>query len=376
MKSEIESLKNSKFLMIIPGYGPNNQYIGMMDCMFIAKKLGRVFTRPDFFTHAINDLDSIRSFELSFEPEPMNEYIQTVSVQEYSKYCGGKINALIWLRNPKYWNHVVEIYLRHAGLTYSNPVYTNRDEDRGFYTEPDLLSFFEAYGDSKCIAITFPYATVYGSPERSSLVKYLSHSSYIKALVNSTLQEMAVRPENLLTIHWRFGEDSCGWYYSPDAQYDFCWGTTQFHYAKSSDIIEVLIDLIKGSGVTHVYVAVASHYLDPKSMKAIEEGFSKQGIKYFRAKDLPTSAKIKDNYYLSLVEQELSITSRVFCRSDSSTWSDFIVNYVGETHQEHPTIVSFAELLTKAGKTYSTWNREWDKEVLEKSKRPDGWMNQ
>jgi len=200
--------------------------------MFLAKRLGRIFARPDFFLHAINDLDSIRSFELSFEPGPLNQYVPTVSLQEYAVHCNGKIDTLVWLRNPIHWMHVVKIYMRHTGLSYTNVIYTPNVSDVWFPSSDFITQFFAKTADHTCIAICFPYGTVYGSAERSGIIKHLHHSKYIMDVVKSALSEIKVTPEKLLSIHWRFGEDSCAWYSSPDPQYDFCWGTTVFHYAK------------------------------------------------------------------------------------------------------------------------------------------------
>jgi len=225
----------------------------------------------------------------------------------------------------------------------------------------------------KCIALCFPYSSVFQGQERNSIIKYLNRSQYIKDVVKTALEEMGTKPENLLSIHWRFGEDSCAWYSSPDPQYDFCWGTAVFHYAKVSDVLFVLLDFIKNANVSHVYISVASHYLDLNVMKQMEDLFSKENIKYYRSINVPSLNNINDNYYLSLVEQEICSTSRLFCRSDSSTWSDFIVNWVKQSEKSFPTIVSLGELLGKHQKPFSTWNRESDEGLLSKHKRPDGW---
>jgi hypothetical protein len=48
------------------------------------------------------------------------------------------------------------------------------------------------------------------------------------------------------------------------------------------DILSVIKSLIKESPqVTHVYVAVAAHYLDPKIMPKIESELAKENVKLF-----------------------------------------------------------------------------------------------
>ena len=74
---------------------------------------------------------------------------------------------------------------------------------------------------------------------------------------------------------------------------------------------------------------------------------------------------ITDNYYLSLIEQEICAKATTFVWSSDSTWSDFIVD-----HNEHSgralETISFAKLLERQKYHYTTWNRERDIDQLVK----------
>jgi len=56
--------------------------------------------------------------------------------------------------------------------------------------------------------------------------------------------------------------------------------------------------------------------------------------------------QIKDNYYLSLVEQELAMQSAFFLGTELSTWSEFIVHV---RHDSYLSATSSLPLLSCSG---------------------------
>ena len=56
-----------------------------------------------------------------------------------------------------------------------------------------------------------------------------------------------------------------------------------FHYARVSDIMHAIKEEIKKSrGITHVYIAVAEKFLDPRILPKMQEELSKVEVKQFR----------------------------------------------------------------------------------------------
>eukprot|EP01126_Amoeba_proteus_P028600 TRINITY_DN2819_c0_g1_i1.p2 TRINITY_DN2819_c0_g1~~TRINITY_DN2819_c0_g1_i1.p2 ORF type:complete len:211 (+),score=47.78 TRINITY_DN2819_c0_g1_i1:1050-1682(+) len=153
------------------------------------------------------------------------------------------------------------------------------------------------------------------------------HSSNVIESALEAMHDMNVRKEDLLTIHWRFGEDSCK--VEKDELhrgFDFCWGTTEYFWAKLSDVVEVLHNHIKSCGnkIKHVYLAT-----DYKGSLywSFRQQLEKYGINMTRASDVPTLESVQDNYYLSLIEQELVLQSSIFVGSAGSTWTEEMIAY-------------------------------------------------
>jgi len=175
----------------------------------------------------------------------------------------------------------------------------------------------------------------------------LKHSKYVTNVADKVLEELQVAEGDFLALHWRFGEDSCGWYFSPDPQYDFCWGTVQIHFANVTDVIYVITELAKEINVKVIYMAVAAHYVDPDILAVLERDFTKNNIRLYRSRTVSVLDQIDDNYYLSLIEQEIMIRSKVFCSSDSSTWSEYIISWIKESGHTNPTFTSIGDQLKK-----------------------------
>lgn len=155
-------------MTIVPGFGPNNQFVGIKDVMYLAKHLGYVMARPDFFTHSINHLDSVRVFEKTFQPGPFNEYVESISLKRYTEVCEHKIDALVWMRGPKVWMHIVKLWMEHTNMTYAKEIHAPNGDHLHLSSNDDIDRYFKQVEGARCIAICFPYMNVFHSPVRFS----------------------------------------------------------------------------------------------------------------------------------------------------------------------------------------------------------------
>jgi len=131
----------------------------------------------------------------------------------------------------------------------------------------------------------------------------------------------------------------------------------------------VLKKVIKEQAVSTVYLAVSSIYNDPVVLQKLRDFMVEQKVQLFVGSErLKTLQNITDNYYLSLIEQEICSKSQTFIWSSDSTWSDFIVNHNDQVNGSLVSI-SFAKLLKANKLPFSTWNRVRDVPKLNLFKR-------
>eukprot|EP01126_Amoeba_proteus_P021465 TRINITY_DN2181_c0_g1_i1.p1 TRINITY_DN2181_c0_g1~~TRINITY_DN2181_c0_g1_i1.p1 ORF type:complete len:399 (+),score=69.66 TRINITY_DN2181_c0_g1_i1:63-1259(+) len=261
--SKKELLFDEAFITMIPGYGPNNQYIGLQDVMYIAKVLNRTLGLPYFFEHHVTGPESLRPFEKTFDPAYISKYQKTVNFSEFKKRCTGVVETLVWMIDDmRPWTLVTNSWKTGVGMTITN----NKEAPKrlAFTDNSQIFEWFKDVKKQKCLAVAYPFRTVRPIPERRSLSLYLVHDHWIKEVASNALKEIRAQPERMLSIHWRWGETTCARWLSPEPNpdFDFCWGTSVFHYARYSDVFSSLKSLIKKAHITHIFLAVSLKYHD------------------------------------------------------------------------------------------------------------------
>eukprot|EP01126_Amoeba_proteus_P040864 TRINITY_DN4383_c0_g1_i25.p1 TRINITY_DN4383_c0_g1~~TRINITY_DN4383_c0_g1_i25.p1 ORF type:complete len:219 (-),score=35.41 TRINITY_DN4383_c0_g1_i25:1142-1798(-) len=194
--------------------------------MYIAKTIGRTLALPAFNLHAVGGPEDLRPFERTFSKTFVDKYVPSVSLSEYHDLCGGVVDTLVWMRDDQTWYHLVEFWMEYTDMKYNFEITSK--SDILFMNKEEILKFFQRVENMRCIALCFPFRNVAEDDERKKLALNLVHSNEIVDYASAARQEMEVEWSELMSIHWRWGEDSCGWYLSPDPHldYDFCWGTT------------------------------------------------------------------------------------------------------------------------------------------------------
>jgi len=375
----------TKYITVVPGFGPNNQYLGVKDILYIAKRLGRTFGTPDFFLHAISDASSLRTWEDTFDTSYIQPYVPAISLQEFHKECGGVIDGLVWTRTGGSWKHVLDIWMSKNNFRYSLDLPADHD-DLHLPTDDLIFSYFRPVESLKCIAVCFPFRLVAESTERKSLATLLEHAPKIKETVKEAFKEAKIDPSKLLTIHWRWGEDTCGRWLSPapHTDYDFCWGTAVFHFAKLDDILVSLRSYIDTKDVKYVYLAVSPMYHDKVAYEKLFNALANIHVQLIVSANIPVLAATTDNYILSLVEQEICSSSAVFIASGDSTWSDFVRDYHREKELDDkkngriydgPEVTTFEAILSRHSKDFTSWNRVLDIDTLNMHPRGRGKRN-
>eukprot|EP01126_Amoeba_proteus_P016023 TRINITY_DN17323_c0_g1_i1.p2 TRINITY_DN17323_c0_g1~~TRINITY_DN17323_c0_g1_i1.p2 ORF type:complete len:139 (+),score=33.39 TRINITY_DN17323_c0_g1_i1:1734-2150(+) len=134
------------------------------------------------------------------------------------------------------------------------------------------------------------------------------------------------------------------------------------------------MSVVESRAVKVVYLAVSPLYYDEFVLSEFERTFQEAGVRLYRGAELESIRAIEDNYYTSLVEQEICSSSKFFLASGSSTWSDFIQDEHRERKKANMDmkleIETFNGLLLTNNMPYTTWNREAQEEKLKNRRRP------
>jgi len=346
--------------MVVPTFGPNNQYMGTKETAVLAKILGRDLVQPVYTAHLTRGASGARSFSSTFNASKLdhflenfpsssfstpikdNKRIRSIEFDKFKEDCNNQVDTLFWLRNPgSYWREELANYeqinglkraklevhpIRHIGETESGTF-----ADKIFLTSTDMVTaYFHGYEDSKCLGIAFPFRTVGGSLINAIEMTHLGfhHPDSIIEEATRAITQINVDPSNLLTVHWRWGEATCRVESEKlHPAYDFCWGTTEYYWARSKDVAAALSSHISQCKDSIKTIYFATDNKDDKVFGMFRSELFNRGISVLRATDVPLLDSISDNYHLSLVEQEIALQSHSFLGSGGTTWSEEMINY-------------------------------------------------
>jgi hypothetical protein len=353
-----------KYLLLIPAFGPNNQYRGMKEALIAARFMNRVFVLPDFVKHHTPGMEGLRKYDTTFIKEPFSQFVEVVTMEEFAKIRNSTIDLVVWVRKADgYWKNELANYLNITSLRAKDEKeckylswnsHSTDPNSKVYFSERDHFSkYFKEIGldhNLPAVALCFPFRSIEGS--MSDLVTEVSglfeRAPSIKELATKAWEDMSTTHDKVLAVHWRHGEQTCR-IENPTLHkgFDFCFGTSAYIWAKLSDIIEVLKNELKNHNLTHIYLATDS------DDTVLYERMKKE-LPISRATDIPALSSLSDNYILSLVEQEICSRAKFFVASAQTTWSEFIINYWDskKLHDgaEPPMIETLDGLLTRNGK--------------------------
>jgi len=315
---------------------------------------------PDFLAHQVY---SLRSFELTFKLESIQEYVPAVDLHTFILECNYTIDYLVWMRWSNGHRDGINAYLADHQLKVleEEDVPLNQErEERAFKSVDQINQYFSKLKDKKCICLALPFRNVwFAEQERQDQAAYVQHADLIQRRAQVALKEMRVQPKNLISFHWRFGEDSCAVYKNEGM--DFCWGTSIFCWAKLTDVLFVIESVMKEAGILEdpepkiLYLAISNTFNPTDTLSQLQKGLSKLNVTIMRSTSLDTFKIEKDNYYISLIEQEICGLSKIFIASTWSTWSDYVVDWITVTKPDQH-VFSMDSLFKKYGRNFSENN--------------------
>jgi len=289
--------------------------------------------------------------------------VPSVPFKTFIDECNRTIHYLIWLR----WSDGYKASVYHYLSIYGFPVVEEEEvplnqerEERAFKSIDQIQQYFSKLESKKCIALACPFRNIwFAEKERVYMSKYVHHTHYIQETAQAALKEMKVDPKNLIAFHWRFGEDSCALH--PDPNMDFCWGTSIFCWAKLTDVLFIIESIMKETGILEdmeqkiLYLAISTNFNPENTLVRLQDGLSRLNATIMRSTSLATLSSVKDNYFLSLIEQEICGLSKIFIASTWSTWSDYVVDWI-TANSKSQFVFSLDSLFKKYQKNYTEYN--------------------
>jgi len=320
--------RNRKFLFPMLDQGPNNQFLQFRVALAKAHSLNRTLVLPLWLPHNPKFLhlhpgappEPSRDkyletlsypFESTFDPHYLSKFVRTIDLSTFRLLADGKLELCLASGDA------FDLYLQHSGLTCENS------------TAPDSSSSLQPAALRSLSSVRFMgyHSFNHEVGNRDRYYAYLRWSAPLLKVaddVSSLLfngSSYAAAHIRVADAHWDATDCkhtingmlvpsvSCG---------D---GLNAINY---SSIAQELWYMLKVTEQRLLYVATNMNCTDQRLMR-IALMLSRRSIRLLCAKDMIRDRlPEQDNYFVSLVEQELCQRGSAFMGSKYSTWTDTV----------------------------------------------------
>ncbi|XP_006822180.1 uncharacterized protein LOC102809347 [Saccoglossus kowalevskii] len=338
------------------GSGPNNQYRSFKIAIRFAIHFNRTLVLGPFFNHILIDKKESRAFNETFDVASLSAIVPVASIEQFYNDCDGVIDKIVhgkpFIHSPKDYEYYIEKYKRtRRRFTYTTGI---RFPGLGSIPKSSLGSAqrFKNATASPCLAFYTPFTIDY---EFMNLTSPISTDEFYK--MGKLIEEYVVRSTQIrqvtdvferiicngapyMVVHWRINDDFmnlwCNALKSPECKLFRELNETGEFIGKQ---IQQTMDRYR---VKCIYVA-----RPPGSWNLVKHlrGFTS---KVYTSSEIVRNAGNElsflwdDNYFLSLVEQELAYRSSLFIGSSGSSWTCFVKR---ERQLRDAPTVSLSEIL-------------------------------
>ncbi len=335
-----------RYVLNLPAFGPNNQYLALRETMVVARILKRTLVANSFTTHKFLGPHSKRAYNSSFDFAALPA--GTAGMDTFRAVCDGR-HVLVYVRPSEgHWEENAATYwalhgMRPPRLTYAMHAKATRtlglSGEPQFETDDDVQRYFAPYAAEPCLVVGFLFRTLSSDTlwnEAISYARYMPHAPAIVALAQQVRVELALPPCQIERPALHDG-------------YDFCAGTSIYTWARFDDLVAVLCTALAQRLINTIYIATDTRrtyqlYNLTQRLGALGGAVAKT------AADSPTlSVHLRDDEYTrSLVEQELARQSVLVLGSRFSTWTETLEHDALAAGRPAGSAVLFIETLLAA----------------------------
>ncbi|XP_070567845.1 uncharacterized protein [Ptychodera flava] len=324
------------FPVVLFGGGPNFQFRQLKTSIEFAVFTNRTLVLSDFRHHRSKYNVSSVHFEDTFNVSVLNQLLPTVNVKQFREKCGARGNTVLTFYNP--W--------RSSSMNIANAYQTSRDwlSKRANVDIPNVMSvtfpksipeswrkFNKTAGD-RCVVMVSPvgFEAVHLPNEAAisdAIDGHLVRTSFLQKAVEDVLPRLC-DGKPILGFHWRnktgekcrFGELS----HTNDPR---CRKLLQMQYATLESLALKISSIMAQENAGCIFIASApqeprENILRQFAAYNLSNVIMIDDVINLHNPDIDTFAD--DDYFISLIEQEICARSKVFLGIGISNWSMFV----------------------------------------------------
>ncbi|XP_077977510.1 uncharacterized protein LOC144433074 [Glandiceps talaboti] len=315
--------------------GPNFQYRQFKIAIQMAVNTSRTVVLPDFKHHHTGAYEGRVSFKETFDVEHFHKFIPVTTIDEFKTICGSHVDNVITApqqRKPKSTDDpVMSIYrqqqrwLKSVGVTIPDIESTSIPR-----TWLEYNTRTEKLSKADCVVLLSPIdlEKSYFPHKREvadAMDKYLIRTKFLRKAVNEVIPRLC-EGKPMMGFHWRnkTGERCRGQFgYDKNPR---CHNIAQVQLDILKTVLKDINDIIGEYEIGCMFVAHAPKEDSKDFMNVLSSNYS-----YIITIDDVINLHHPDidsyngnDYFISLIEQEICARSKVFIGNGRSNWSTFV----------------------------------------------------
>ncbi|XP_002742411.2 uncharacterized protein LOC100378301 [Saccoglossus kowalevskii] len=329
--------------------GPNFHYENFkLGLLYALHHKRAIFALPFANHYGLREQRFWWGFGETFDMGVLNNMIPVVSPKRFQEVCGGKINLMLVHPFTERNQRSFEVYKKAFKLsrTFMKDI-VNIDLPPWESTPKSVTTsreqFFEQAEDARCLVMYKPLDFWKNIKEEiepgrralllSSIYKHLDRAPSVKEMADDILKNIC-DGKPFMSMHWRnrTGE-ICGRQLRNSDRLN-CDKLLPYISSASKKVVGGVKQIMIQHGLSCIYIAHPSYsseivtYMKEK----IPNVYTSQNI---LAMNTPAVARLRrENYLLSLVEQEIVYRGVVFIASLTTNWSEFVADQRTVNHRE------------------------------------------
>ncbi|XP_070562287.1 uncharacterized protein [Ptychodera flava] len=317
----------------ISGGGPGFQFKHFKIAAKFALYLNRTIVMTPFLRHRHRTREYLVPFQRTFDETRLAELLPVATQEEYTAQCGHEVAAV--LAAPHLSVHEIGTFIHRYRVT-RNMSATLLDvilpKELKIQSESDAIALFDSSVTTKCLAMHYPYNfknwTFPGDSDLTLNVnRHVKRAPPIQAAIAYARQALC-DGKPYLAFHWRnkTGEqcdigNRAAW---NDPR---CAGAIENMRQYGGDKVAAAVyNVMRKYQISCLYISYVPY------SEAIVTSFAKivpstriyNALKTFQSLPDNLSPLMKDDFMLSLLEQEVCYRAEVFIGVQYSNWSEFI----------------------------------------------------
>ncbi|XP_077977381.1 uncharacterized protein LOC144432943 [Glandiceps talaboti] len=314
--------------------GPNFQYRQFKIAIQMAVNTSRTIVLTNFTHHRKGAYEGRVGFEETFDVELFEKFIPVTTIDEFKAKCGSLVDSVITAPHQRNgpFKGVAEDYGKQRSWLEERVGVTVPDSESIPRTWLEYNRLMRKLSNEKCVVLIAPIGlekSYFPNKQKvaDAMDKYFIRTEFLRRAVKQVMP-LVCEGKPILAFHWRnkTGEE-CRMGHLLYENSPRCINLSQIQQQMIKTVLKDITDIIEEHEIGCMYVAHTPNEDSKGFMNLLPSNYSKiitiDDVINLRHPGIDSYGG--DDYFMSLIEQEICSRTKVFIGNGRSNWSTFVL---------------------------------------------------